>query len=433
MAERDDLLRVDQTGTVHPVGRTASQQLRARAGEWRLLPSPRDLLLFRKATGGAVLKLAGEIFTPGALCDVVALVAQSNWKGELIVLGEAGTRTVFFEQGNVIGAATNVPEERLGEMLYQFGVITREQLETIVQTSATSGKRLGESAIELGFVSAEEMYPMMAKQVEAVFYAALRVGDGTFFFFDRFDEKAIGRRHNLNAAGLLMEGARRMDEMQFFREKIPSEHIVPVPTASGKKVPEELQAVFAQCDGKRSIADIGRRIGELEFEVTKAVFQLLNAGLVLAKTPRPEGAEAIVEAFNAPIMLMHQTCDSAGKGSELRDGLSRFATGGGIYDPLFMAAGPNQQDGTFKPERVASNIAALAGDDPDSWITQLMMDYVGFGLFHSESLLGREAHQRLMEAVSLMLKPLQNSGAPSGVEPSGPASSIAPPAARALP
>jgi hypothetical protein len=429
MADRDDLLRVDQTGTVHPVGRSASQQLRARAGEWRLLPSPRDLLLFRKTTGGAVLKLAGEIFTPGALCDVVALVAQSNWKGELVVLCEAGTRTMYFDQGNVIGAATNVAEERLGEMLYQFGVITREQLDTIVQTSTASGKRIGESAIELGFVSAEEMYPMMAKQVEAVFYAALRIGDGTFFFFDRFDEKAIGRRHNLNAGGLLMEGARRMDEMKFFREKIPSEHIVPVPNAAGKKIPEELQAVFAQCDGKRSIADIGRRIGELEFEVTKAVFQLLNAGLVQAKTPRPEGPEAIVEAFNPPLLLMHETCDRAGKGNDLREGLSRFATGGGIYDPLFMAAGP-LPDGTFKPERVANNIAALAGDDPDSWITQLMMDYVGFGLFHSESLLPREAHQRLTEAVSEMLKPLQNSGVQSGVDP---APQPAPSAARAFP
>ena len=418
MADRDDLLRVDQTGTVHPVGRVASQQLRARAGEWRLLPSPRDLLLIRGTNGGnSVLKLAGEIYAPGALCDVVALVAQSSWKGELIIISEAGTRSMYFDQGNVIGAATNVADERLGEMLFQFGVVTREQLESIVSASAGTGKRIGEAAIELGFVTAEEMYPMMAKQVEAVFYAALRESEGAFYFFDRFDEKNIGRRHNLNAGGLLMEGARRMDEMKFFREKIPGETIVPVPNANGKKIPEELQTVFAQCDGKRSIADIGRRIGELEFEVTKAVFQLLNAGLVQVKAPRPEGAFAIVEAFNPPLHLIHQSCDSAGKGAELRDGLSRFATGGGIYDPLFMGAGP-QADGAFRPDRVANNIAALAGDDPDAWITQLMMDYVGFGLFHSESLLAREEHQRLSAAVSEMLKPLQSSGVQSGVEPS---------------
>jgi hypothetical protein len=415
-ADRDNLLRVDQTGTVHPVGRAASQQLRARAGEWRLLPSPRDLLMIRGTNGGASLKLAGEITVPGALCDVVALVAQSNWKGELIVISDGATRTVFFDGGSVIGATTSVPEERIGEMLYQFGVITRDQLESIIQASTASGKRIGESAIELGFVTAEEMYPMMAKQVEAVFYSSLRVSEGAFYFFDRFDEKAVGRRHNLNAGALLMEGARRMDEMAFFREKIPNEGIVPVPTSSGKKVPDELQTVFAQCDGKRSISDIGRRIGELEFEVTKAVFQLLNAGLVQVKAPRPEGAEAIVDAFNPPLQLIHQVCDKAGKGGELREGLARFATGGGIYDPLFMSAGP-QPDGTFRPERVANNIAALAGDDPDAWITQLMMDYVGFGLFHAESLLTREDHAKVTETVTEMLKPLQAASVQSGADP----------------
>ena len=93
-SDRDDLLRIDGTGTVHPLGRVASQQLRPRAGEWRLIASPRDLIIARSMIGGnAILKLAGEIKTPGALSDIVALAAQSQWVGELIVLAEAGTRS----------------------------------------------------------------------------------------------------------------------------------------------------------------------------------------------------------------------------------------------------------------------------------------------------------------------------------------------------
>src|SRR6185312_9984805 len=48
MSDRDDLLRVDVTGTVHPVGRTASQELRARAGEWRLVPSVPTIVMMRR-------------------------------------------------------------------------------------------------------------------------------------------------------------------------------------------------------------------------------------------------------------------------------------------------------------------------------------------------------------------------------------------------
>ena len=210
------------------------------------------------------LKLAGEMRTPGALCDVVALAAQSGWRGELVVLCEQGQRSFYFDAGLVVGASTNVPEERLGETLYRFGVITREQLEAIVRSAESTGKRVGEAAIELEFVTAEELFPMMARQVEEVFYAAIHVLEGSFYFFDRFDEKVLLRRHSLNAGALLMEGARRMDEMKYFREKIPNDSFIPVPTAgAGKKPPDELALVFDQCDGKRSIADIGRRIGEL--------------------------------------------------------------------------------------------------------------------------------------------------------------------------
>lgn len=406
MTDRDDLLRVDSTGTVHPVGRTASQELRHRAGEWRLIPSPHELVLMRGIGEGRALKLAGEIRTPGALCDVVALAAQSGWRGELLVFSEAGMRSFYFEGGNVISAQTTVPDERLGETLYRFGVITREQLDAIVKSSNETGKRVGEAAIELEYVSAEELFPMMARQVEEVFFAALQLSEGHFYFFDRYDEKNILRRHNINAGGLLMEGARRMDELKFFREKIPNDTYVPIPVGPGKRPPDELAEVYSQCDGKRSIAEIGRRIGQLEFELTRAIFQLINAGFVTMQASRPQGAEAIVETFNPALREIHEKCDEAGRGGELREGLARFATGGGVYDPLFMMAGP-AMDGTLKPDRVGKNLAALAGEDPDSWLIQLMNEYVGFALFQAESLLSREVMNQVNQTVADMLKPVR--------------------------
>jgi hypothetical protein len=410
MGERADLLRIDATGTMHPVGRTAGQELRARSGEWRVLRSPKDVVVLRRADAADApqLKLAGEIRTPGALCDVVALASQSGWSGELVVYGEESARSIYFDTGSVVGAITNVPEERLGETLYRFGVVTREQLEQAIKAAATSGKRLGETAIDLEFVTAEELFPMMARQVEEVFYRSLQVSEGIFFFFDRFDEKNLVRRHAMNASGLLMEGARRMDELRFFREKVPNDTYIPVTTPVQKRPPDELLEIYQQCDGKRSVAEIGRRIGQLEFEVTRAVFQLINGGFLVVIAPRPQGPEAIVDAFNPALAEIHRRCDAAGKPGELRDGLGRFATGAGIYDPLFQGAGP-QPDGTLKPERVARNLAVLAGDEPDAWLVQQLYEYVGFALFQAGSLLSRDAETSLNATVAEILKPLRQS------------------------
>jgi hypothetical protein len=410
MGDRADLLRVDATGTVHPIGRDASQELRVRAGDWRLHRSPRDAMIIRRAApeNAAVLKLAGEIRTPGALYDIVSMAAQTGWTGELVVYGEETLRSIFIESGAVVGATTTVPEERLGETLYRFGVVTREQLDTVIKVSAESGKRLGETAIELEFVTAEELYPMMARQVEEVFFRALQVSAGVFYFFDRFDERQLVRRHNLNAGGLLMEAARRMDEMRFFREKVPNDTYIPVPSSAkrGQPVPEECRDVYAECDGKRSVAEIGRRIGQLEFEVTRAVFQLIGAGFLFVVAPRPTGAQAIVDAFNPALAEIHRCCDAVARGGELRDGLARFATGTGVYDPLFQGAGP-QPDGTLNPARVERNFAVLAGDEPDSWLASQLYEYVGFALFQAGSLLPRADETQLNARVAEILKPLR--------------------------
>jgi hypothetical protein len=407
MADGDDL-RIDATGTVHPLGRHASQQLRARAGEWRLLASPGELVVaVRAGDASRPLRLAGEVRTPGALCDVVAMIAQGSWGGELVVHEGDVVRSIYFDRGNVVGASTSHPSERLGEILWRFGAITRSQLEEIVQHAEKSGKRLGETAVDLDFVGPEELFQMMARQVEEVFYGAVHVSRATFYLFDGFDESRLARRHMLGAGALLMEAARRMDELHFFREKIPSDGWIPTPAAAGKRVPPELAEVLAQCDGHRSVAEIGRRIGQLEFEVTRGVFQLVTAGLVVMSAPRPEGAAAIVDAFNAALHEVHRACDGVGKGRELRSGIDQFATGTGVYPALFSGAGP-MDDGGLRGDRVARNVVALAGEDnPDAWLTQQLFEYTGFALFHAGSLLPRDVEAALNARVAEILNPFR--------------------------
>jgi hypothetical protein len=405
MAERADLLRIDGAGVVHPVGTAAREELLCREGEWRLLGGSRDALLLRPVREGPLLRMAGEVCSRSGLYDVVALIAQSGWTGELCVKSERSARSIFFEEGNVLAASSNVEDERLGETLYRFGVVTREQLTETLVAAKLSGRRLGEVAVELDFVSREDLYNMMTRQMEEVFYRALRVDRGVYYFFDRFDERSIHHRHPMNAGALLMEAARRVDEMQLFREKIPSSDYVPVPVPAKGKVPDDLSEVYQQCDGRRDISAIGRRTGLLEFEVTHAVFQLLSGGFVSVSPARPHGAREITEAFNPALREIHRRCDEAGKGKELREGLSRFAVGGGIFDALFMGAGP-LPDGTLDARKLARNVEAMQGDD-DGWLVQQLYEYAGFALFQAGSLLPREAESQLNHAIAEVLKPLR--------------------------
>src|SRR5687767_4270854 len=126
MLKREDRVRVDKAGVVHPVGRDASQELRHREGDWRLMASPDEAMLLVKAVEGRTVRMAGEITAAGGLADMAAVIAQAKWRGELCVLSDAGTRVLYVDGGNLVQARTTVPEERIGEILYRFGVLGRE-------------------------------------------------------------------------------------------------------------------------------------------------------------------------------------------------------------------------------------------------------------------------------------------------------------------
>jgi hypothetical protein len=414
---RSELVRIDASGVAHPIGNVASQRMRSRAGAFRLLPAPQHVVFMRftgedgrrDAEDGAIVRLAGEITAPGAMCDIIALLAQTGWRGELAVLDGPTARSVYFEQGNVVGAQTNVETERIGMVLYKFGVITGEQHERVMERVKT-GARYGSAAVELGIVTQEQVFQYLGKQIDEVVFATLMVGDGTFFFLDGFDESRLVAHHVVSANALLMDAVTRMDEMQYFRQKIPSAEHIPFRLSNGDPPPGEFAATFAAVDGGLSVEGVGRGTGLGEFETTKHIYGLLQSKHVGVHPPKIGGGlSAIIETANEALRLVHQEADAVDIGRDLRASLASFAVGAGVYDMLFRGAGPSAT-GTFASERVADNASLVAhGDDPEGVLQQMLFDYVGFAVFSAGSVLGPEKEADLARQVTAITARLQPS------------------------
>ncbi len=412
---RAELVRIDSKGEAHPIGVVASQRMRARAGAYRMLPAP-EHVVFMRYTGedgrrddddGAIVRLAGEITSPGVMCDVLALVAQANWRGELAVLDGENSRAIFFEQGYVVGALTTVEDERLGQVLYRYGVLTEEQHSLLMERLAW-GQRIGEAAVEMGVVSQEQVYEYMRKQVEEVVYSTLTVSDGTFFFLDGFDDGRLATRHAISAHMLLMDGVTRLDEMRYFREKIPDAGFVPA-KVEGKHPPaEEFARIYAAIDGRASIEELGRLTGQGDFQTTKQIYQLIQSKHVRINPPRVTGGpEAIVITANAALRAIFRVVDGAGKASLVRENLASFAVGAGVYDILFRDAGPDDQ-GVLKPKAVAENLVIVAGGaDPENILKQMLHEYVSFALFSAGAAMGSERETELSREVGPVLAQLR--------------------------
>jgi len=415
---QDELVWVDMNGVVHPLGESAGEQMRRRRdGAFRLMPTP-DHVIFMRYTGqdgrrdaedGAVVRLAGEIVAPGAMCDVLGLVAQAGWRGELTVRDGEHNRSIFIENGNAISARSDVEDERLGRILYRYGAVDEVQHRAIYERLAQgTGERYGEAAVELGIVTLNQIFTYLAKQVEEVVLATMTVADGAYCFLDGFDEGSLRSRHSISLNGLLMDGVTRMDEMRYFRQRVPSADYVPE-RAEGRGEPgKEFVGLWSAIDGQQSVTELGRSLGLGEFETTKQLFQLVQSKHVTMQRPRLRGGPLeVVETANAVLREIHQEADTAGKGTVLRQQLAAFADG--TYELVFHDAGPYEK-GTFLAQRVVDNSRAMAaGANVEKLLKELLYDYVSFALFTAGSLVRRPKDQGIgkqIEPLMSRLRPL---------------------------
>ncbi len=412
-----ELVRIDDKGEAHPIGKIASQRMRARIGAFRVLPAP-DHIVFMRYTGedgrrdaedGPIVRLAGEITAPATACDVLAMLVHTRWRGELVVLDTDSRRSILMENGNIVGVETTVVTERIGEVLFRHGAITQDQHEEILSVlAAQPGTRYGETAVALELLSEEQVYHFIGRQIEEVVFGTLGVDDGTFFFLDGFDAARLRSHHAMATTGILMDGVTRLDEIRYFQSKIPSSDWIAEANGLATAVSDELVAVLDAVDGERTVAEIGRITGHGEFGTTKALYTLAQSKHVRIVPPRMEGGpKAFVGAANAALRIVHQQIDSAGKGTAFREALANFATGAGIYGMLFLGAGPDDR-GELDADRVAHNSEA-AGDD-DDFLMDKLHGYVSFSVFAAGALLGGEVESSLDRKVQPILSQLQPAG-----------------------
>jgi hypothetical protein len=417
---QDELVWIDGQGVAHPLGEVATQRMRLREGAYRMLPTPKHLV-FMRYTGadgrrdledGAIVRLAGEITAPGAMCDVLAILGSACWRGELVVMDGELTRSVFFEAGNVVGVRTDAEDERLGRILYRYGAISEAQIEPVLKRTKT-GQRFAQAALELGFVTQEQVYKFLARQVEEVVLAVLQLADGMFCFLDGFDEGRLPSRQVISANSLLMNHVTQLDEIRYFRPWIPSVDYVPERTPV--RAPEHASVVLEAVDGQRCVGDLGRVTGLGEFEVTKQLFHLGQSGHVVMLPPRLRGgaAEAALLTSRA-LRTIHQAADAAGRGTALRHSLEGFAAG--AYDQLLRGAGPFE-DGTIDVEAVARNALTCApGGEVE--VREMLYDYAAFALFSATASLGPTGAGLAAEVERMLAKlrppglsgPMGNSG-----------------------
>jgi hypothetical protein len=290
------LFDIDAHGRLVPHSDEARRALADRAGRFLLLPSVGDLLLARRtpAIGGGAPRprctVAGDI---GGLpiADFLGFVHHSRLSGVLTVSADGAERSIAFKDGEVRSARSTAPGERLGEVAIRLGLASEAQL----ARAAASGGPLERALAEEGGLSANDVWKCLHEQLTAVFHGILLSPAGTFALVDEDPAERSPAPLSVSTQSLLMEGLRRIDELSLFEARIPGPHAFLRRRDPPRPVtlrPTEHE-ILALVDGRRTVAETATAAHLSEFEATKILFHLAEAGYVEAVAePAASGAPA---------------------------------------------------------------------------------------------------------------------------------------------
>jgi tetratricopeptide (TPR) repeat protein len=236
-----------------------------------------------------------------SLPDVVQLLFLGRRTGCLSVASEHNFGSIWFEEGWITFAGMLERADRIGERLVVAGRITLEQLEeAMAAQAAVPGRRLGEMLVHLGLVSAAELEHELRRQVEEAIYTLFSWTSGTFSFEVGAKPEVPDAVLRLNPEGLLLEGARRIDEWSVIAKKITTVDAVYAfedasSSAGGSETDlvESERRVLPLINGVNTVREIVDGTGLSEFEVCRVLFGLLSAGRLrrVGTAPPPPARE----------------------------------------------------------------------------------------------------------------------------------------------
>ncbi|HEX6836559.1 MAG TPA: hypothetical protein VF334_08290, partial [Polyangia bacterium] len=221
---------------------------------------------------------------------------------------------------------------------------------------------------------------------------------------------------SLSTKQLLFDGVRRIDELGYFREKLPSSELVLVrrhPPPETKLEPKE-DRVLNLVDGARDIAAIARQSHLGEFETTKVLYQLVTSGFVEPKqqpvvklqTSRGDSLKDIfgkvVDAFNEVYGKIYSAVAQRGRAQPLLKGLESFFGSVAEFAPLFVGLSMDDR-GMLNREQLLANLNMAPTDDKLDYLHRGLNELLFFELFTAGEAVDRreeiELHQRLNQII----------------------------------
>jgi hypothetical protein len=291
--------------------------------------------------------------------------------GILTLVSGGARKALYLKAGRVVFAASNLPNDRLGELLLREGKITVEEYQASIR-AISKGKRQGRVLVEMGALTPKDLWEGVQFQVKEIVYSVFQWDQGQF----HFEESTLPEKEritvDLHVVPLILAGLRRVDAQGRLQGRYPSSDLVlETATAVDLALEPYEQHILGLVDGERSVLEICRESEIGESETLKVLYALLSGSLVKVRGKKvrafdqdfvpADTLDSIVAGFNQMFSYIFRYMVRE-VGPIAENVLEKYL--GGLREGRkdVLAAVKLQKDGTLDPATLERNASRLAED-----------------------------------------------------------------------
>jgi curved DNA-binding protein CbpA len=137
--------------------------------------------------------------------------------GELGLKGDNFEKNLYFSEGNLCFAKTNVLNERLGEILFKIGKINQTQFGDISKLLSGQKDKIGNIMVKNNFISQKDLYFGLIQQVRVIALSTFSLTSGEWEFSSALPDIPEDSKVKIELPVIFSEGIQQFKSLPLFK------------------------------------------------------------------------------------------------------------------------------------------------------------------------------------------------------------------------
>ena len=222
------------------------------------------------------------------LPDVLIGLQRGTRTGILTVKSETALKKIYIENGDMIFASSNNPEDSLGEMLLKHGRITLETYNEASSIVERESEKFGRVLFYLGW-KPKEVYLAVCDQIEEIIVSLFTLQVGELDFHEGYLPSKELIKLNMSAANIIYRGIKQTKNFLYIKRECPFDETVlnlsnnPMYIFQDLSLDADDAKILSLINGEFSMHKILSLSPLKDFDTMKTIYAFLTIGLISEK------------------------------------------------------------------------------------------------------------------------------------------------------